>query len=917
MIYLLYSKEISIMFVQKVIWVWVFSLSLTMANVTRAEHTWVKGKLQAIYNSAYNVQNLQVNVQYNLQISKLKSRRLDMSKLTVQKWQVLVGKDVEIKVSKANELAVASDRKRGYVVLDIRYNPSAKKRTKLAQALAQPDAKKPWLNLLCKFADIATEPHPSSFYQTMFGNTYPYLEHYWKDTTYGLIDISGTQTIDWVTLPHNLAYYKPAGEEDANKALIREDCIVAAGGAGILDGYYGLNLFVNGEMFDEWAGVGGGGTTWIDLGAESYLGVIAHEMGHVYGLPHSSGRYGSNYDSPWDVMSSAYGGNNFGSYGAIPQHTIAFHKQKLGAININAQWSNAEVDASGGELIHLSRLEEDAVAGDYLIANISSSDGTKHYTVEARDKIGYDTSLPAKAVIIHEIEGEFRAYVVDPDNNGNLSDAGARWQVGETFTDAVNTISVEIVSSTATGYYIRITAPRTKPSKVVNVTATDNLLEKVRISWSPSQGAEYYKVLRYDSYDINSTHQTFTTANSNAYYDDVPDNANYHYYRVQACNSAGCSSPGQYQYAGGNRARVSNVEASDDQINNIHISWDTLAGATYYKVIRYDDYQATTNRQEFTTSNAYYDDDIQSTESSYYYYKVQACNSNGCSPASYSRSGREITVSNIEASDDLFDKIHITWDAISGATYYKVRRYEAWALDSIFVEFNTGNSDTSYDDVPSDASTYYYRVQACNSGGCSSLGNIYSSGKREVLNISQQSSTVTRGEFKYYTVDAFYGEQISALIRNLSADIDLYVKIGAEPTTNSYDCHSNAGSTSQEECSVILNSDEKVYIGVYGFEEGSFTLDIGAIGQLKDTDSDGIINHLDEDDDNDGISDALEIANGLDPLNASDAEADFDNDGFTNAIEISIGTDIRNANSKPIWAPIIMGDIVIFIPSAI
>jgi hypothetical protein len=68
-----------------------------------------------------------------------------------------------------------------------------------------------------------------------------------------------------------------------------------------------------------------------------------------------------------------------------------------------------------------------------------------------------------------------------------------------------------------------------------------------------------------------------------------------------------------------------------------------------------------------------------------------------------------------------------------------------------------------------------------------------------------------------------------------------------------------------------------------------------------DTDHDGIGNNADTDDDNDGISDADEIAYGLDPLNASDAHADADADGFDNALEISVGTDIRDASSHPRW----------------
>jgi len=82
-----------------------------------------------------------------------------------------------------------------------------------------------------------------------------------------------------------------------------------------------------------------------------------------------------------------------------------------------------------------------------------------------------------------------------------------------------------------------------------------------------------------------------------------------------------------------------------------------------------------------------------------------------------------------------------------------------------------------------------------------------------------------------------------------------------------------------------------------------------------DTDHDGIGNNADKDDDGDGISDALERANGLNPLNAADAQADFDDDGFSNLIEILAGTNIRNAQSKPTWVPVMMGDIIIYVPA--
>jgi len=82
-----------------------------------------------------------------------------------------------------------------------------------------------------------------------------------------------------------------------------------------------------------------------------------------------------------------------------------------------------------------------------------------------------------------------------------------------------------------------------------------------------------------------------------------------------------------------------------------------------------------------------------------------------------------------------------------------------------------------------------------------------------------------------------------------------------------------------------------------------------------DTDGDGTPDAIDTDDDDDGISDSDEVILGFDPLDASDGLADSDSDGFSNALEFSIGTNMNDATDKPVWSPILMDDIMIFITS--
>ncbi len=330
----------------------------------------------------------------------------------------------------------------------------------------------PWVNLLCKFSGNSSEPRALSYFQGLFGSSRPGLNHYWEENSYSAINISGTITEGWYTLPHAASYYRSQG--DMLDQLF-DDCTNAADGDVNFTQYVGINMMFN----DELDGYAWGGSQWASLDGESgfwYVTweppwgyqnqtVLAHEMGHGFGLPHSSGNYGATYDNVWDVMSDNWTYCYLSAdptYGCLAQHTISFHKALLDWIP-EAQKFTAD---PGQHTITLERLALPS-SSNYRMAVIPVDGSNEHYyTVEARHRDGYDAKLPAEAVIIHEVVTTRTrpARVIDIDGNGDTGDAGAQWIVGETFSDAANEISVSIDSATSTGFVVTINLGGTPPT---------------------------------------------------------------------------------------------------------------------------------------------------------------------------------------------------------------------------------------------------------------------------------------------------------------------------------------------------------------------------------------------------------------------------------------------------------------------
>ncbi len=354
----------------------------------------------------------------------------------------------------------------------------------LPAAMATPQ---PWVTILCRFADVTQfTPHFVSHYERMMGSSEPgSLGHYWREVSYGNIDLTGSIVVGWYDLPRPYSYYvydrDGDGEGDHNTQRTVEDCTAAADAEVFFPDFYGINLVFNFTIDGPSRGgsrtltrdrrIKNYGVTWLTWPGSEYQYVWAHEMGHAFGLQHSSGPYGQDdppsspttYDSGWDVMSRG----EFFSYhyhpgygGSLGVHTIAYHKDFLGWIPPDRKYVAAPNSTQTITLERLAQPNSDA----YLMAQIPIGYST-FYTVESRLFAGYDDGIPNEAIVIHKVDTtreDRPAQVVDIDNNGNPNDEGAMWTLGEIFTDSENGIQVSVDATYSTGFQVTInTSPAT------------------------------------------------------------------------------------------------------------------------------------------------------------------------------------------------------------------------------------------------------------------------------------------------------------------------------------------------------------------------------------------------------------------------------------------------------------------------
>jgi hypothetical protein len=333
--------------------------------------------------------------------------------------------------------------------------------------------------ILVNFQDDASQPITrDAAHALVFGNV---SDFYWE-ASYQKAFFSG-DTFGWFTLP--------VSGTGCDIDLIAREADKAAAAAGANLAAYSRLVYLFPQAGCSAAGYNSGTTTvpsrtWV-MGNNFSANVIAHELGHNFGLLHSQ-----TIDCGANVLGGACTTRSYGDpadtmgYGATP-HFNAFQKELLGWLNTSGQPPIARVTASGRYTIAAFEPVGPGVRALKVPKGIDAATGRMtHYYVEYRQPLGFDAVLAdfgnlTRGVLLHTgVEGDgFSSYLLDttpdsvPASTYTDVEDGAL-EVGRTYVDATAGVSIRLVTADAAAAVVEVLFSST-PAPAPGGTLTEAL----------------------------------------------------------------------------------------------------------------------------------------------------------------------------------------------------------------------------------------------------------------------------------------------------------------------------------------------------------------------------------------------------------------------------------------------------------
>ena len=328
----------------------------------------------------------------------------------------------------------------------------------------RPAGRRPWLVLLCSVDGAPNpRPHTPEFYQKLFSAPpTPDLRiyDYFQAASYGSVATSA-QVYGWFDMPSTAEEIKPERRNNTtipNRSQTAADCIKASKMKINYLKYSGVITVIDAPV-DSGAS-GPYGKHIVVNSPERSIGFLVHEMLHALGLPDSftapgdvnddhgwSDGPGTRYGDCFDMMSFETCTYTFPVFSSQqgPELQAAW-RERLGWMPSNrilrvdlSRTAPTKPSKTSIRLAPVSMKLTDTpgFAGLYQLVMISAPDNG-YYTIEFRDKDGFDRAIPAPAVVVRELRADGISYVVNRFN-GRIG-----WNVGEAFTDRANFLKVSV-----------------------------------------------------------------------------------------------------------------------------------------------------------------------------------------------------------------------------------------------------------------------------------------------------------------------------------------------------------------------------------------------------------------------------------------------------------------------------------------
>jgi len=346
--------------------------------------------------------------------------------------------------------------------------------------------------LALRYSDIPGTPTTTAAITNVIFGLYPSVKTHWEENSYNQLTVQNIGVSGWWNMPNPEVFYNPPNNpcpppQTGNCPLFNElvaDAIIVANQNGV-------QFQDNDRLILYFNGIVTGGAGWGTIGYENYpapytpsgtislsiswipegsmnVAVNAHEYGHQLEFHHSGNVY-TPYDSPWDIMSNAWGvGGVCTNQG---QHTIVNNK-------INANWLTNDVTTTANTGFLEATVYPTTRSTGLRAVEITTPNPNIYYTVEVREQELHDSCLPNEGVIIHKVDNTLSSWQAKPIDStpGTNTLNDAQWNVGSTYYDSIYNFKIQIVSSQPNdGKLIRI-GPVIPNISILNVPVINSAL---------------------------------------------------------------------------------------------------------------------------------------------------------------------------------------------------------------------------------------------------------------------------------------------------------------------------------------------------------------------------------------------------------------------------------------------------------